>query len=264
MGSDAANRESAPPRLRSRAVDADENPDLIATARLIRRFLPGDESSGGSSAARASQLRARIGRGLADIKPERPSAIRELGLGVLQAWDALSERQRRRRGTADTAILFTDLVGFSTWALGAGDEAAVELLGKVEAAEEGAISDRAGIVVKRLGDGSMAVFSEPEQAVLAAADTQRQLGDIEVDGYRPELRAGVHMGRPRKVGKDYLGVDVNIAARVGDAAKGGEILISEPVCGLLDTEAFKLGRRRRLKAAGAPQELVVCSAEPRA
>jgi adenylate cyclase len=267
MGSDAEHRAPAKAptaKARNRAADADANPDLIATAKLIRRFLPGDEGYSGSSPAAASQLRARIGRGLSDLKPERPSAMRELGLGVLQAWEALSERQRRRKGTADTAILFTDLVGFSTWALGAGDEAAVELLGRVEASEEDAISHRAGIVVKRLGDGSMAVFSEPEQAVLAAADTQRQLTEIEVSGYRPELRAGVHMGRPRKVGKDYLGVDVNIAARVGDAAKGGEILISEPVCELLDTEAFKLGRRRKLKAAGAPQELVVCAAEPRA
>jgi adenylate cyclase len=266
MGSDAddeARGKAPPPKLRGRAMEADANPDLIATAKLMRRFLPGDERYSGSSPGSASALRARLGRGLSELSSERPSAIRELGLGVLQAWEAVSEAQRRRRGVADTAILFTDLVGFSAWALEAGDEAAVELLGKVEAEEESAISDHAGILVKRLGDGAMAVFTDPGQAVRAAAKTQRELNELEVGGYTPELRAGVHMGRPRKVGKDYLGVDVNIAARVGDAAKGGQILVSDPVRELLDPEAFKVGRRKRLKATGAPQELVVCSAEPR-
>jgi adenylate cyclase len=36
------------------------------------------------------------------------------------------------------------------------------------------------------------------------------------------------------VRKDYLGVDVNIAARVGDAARQGEVLVSEPVREQLD------------------------------
>ena len=43
------------------------------------------------------------------------------------------------------------------------------------------------------------------------------------------MRAGVHWGRPRKLGGDYLGVDVNIAARVGDAAKADQVLASDPV-----------------------------------
>src|SRR5206468_5256241 len=143
-------------------------------------------------------------------------------LGALQTWQALSEAQRRGRGTVDVAILFTDLVGFSSWALAAGDTAALELLRQVGAAEERAVSDNSGIVVKRLGDGAMAVFSKAEQAVEAALDLQHRLIEIEVHGHRPELCAGVHVGRPRKIGADYLGIDVNIASRVGDAARAGE------------------------------------------
>ena len=55
--------------------------------------------------------------------------MRELGLGALQAWQALSEAQRRGRGRVDVAILFTDLVGFSSWALEAGDDAALDEFG---------------------------------------------------------------------------------------------------------------------------------------
>src|SRR4029453_10106337 len=106
-------------------------------------------------------------------QPKGPSTMREIGKGALQAWQALSERQRRRRGTADVAILFTDLVGFSDWALKAGDEAAPEMLRQVGDAEQRAISDNHGAVVKRLGDGAMAVFGEAQQAVSAALEAQR-------------------------------------------------------------------------------------------
>jgi adenylate cyclase len=252
-----------PPRLRDRARRADANPDLVATAKLIRRLLPGDEGSDEAISTAGDRLPDRLGRQLSDLKPERPSLLREVGLGALQAWQALSEAQRRRRGASDTAILFTDLVGFSSWALDAGDEAAIALLKRVGVAEESAVSEYGGIVVKRLGDGTMAVFSQPEQAVSAAHEAQRRLGEIEVEGHSPELRAGVHLGRPRKVGRDYLGVDVNVAARVGDAAKGGEVLISESVRENLEPGVFRFGRRRRLNAEGAPDELVVCPAKPR-
>ena len=245
----------------ARRVDA--SPELVSTAKLIRRLLPGDESYGDSLTTAGDRVPQRLGRQLSGLRAEEPSALRELGLGALQTWEALTERQRRRKGTADTAILFTDLVGFSDWALEAGDDAAVELLREVGTAEEEAISGHAGIVVKRLGDGAMAVFSRPEQAIWAAAESQRRLTGIKVSGHTPRQRAGVHLGRPRKVGEDYLGVDVNIAARVGDAAKADEILVSDPVRELLDPSAFRFGRRKKLKAPGTPEELAVCTAKPR-
>jgi adenylate cyclase len=40
------------------------------------------------------------------------------------------------------------------------------------------------------------------------------------------LRAGVHVGRPDRIGRDYVGVDVNIAARLCEAAPGNGVLIS--------------------------------------
>jgi adenylate cyclase len=198
-----------------------------------------------------------------EVQPSGPSAIREIGKGALQAWQALSEAQRRRRGNADIAILFTDLVGFSDWALEAGDEAALEVLRQVGDAEQKAISSNKGAVVKRLGDGAMAVFSQAEQAVLAGLESQQGIAEIEVDGYEPEQRAGVHRGTPRKVKGDFLGVDVNIAARVGDAAKGGEVLVSGTVREELDGRRFKFGSERPLDAPGAPAELTVSSVKPR-
>ncbi len=69
------------------------------------------------------------------------------------------------------------------------------------------------------------------------------------------MRAGVHWGRPRLLGGDYLGVDVNIAARVGDVAKAGEVVVSDPLLERLDVEGLSVGRSKRLRAEGAPREL---------
>jgi adenylate cyclase len=234
----------------------DANPQLIATARFLRGLIPGAEPE-------TSEMPERVQRLVEEVQPEGPSAMREIGKGALQAWQALSEAQRRRRGNADVAILFTDLVGFSEWALNAGDEAALEVLRQVGDAEQQAISSNKGAVVKRLGDGAMAVFGDAEGAVRAALESQRAISEIEVEGYGPKQRAGVHHGTPRKVKGDFLGVDVNIAARVGDAAGAGEVLVSGPVREELDGRRFKFGSERPLDAPGAPADLTVSSVKPR-
>jgi adenylate cyclase len=244
--------QKSPSDIREVVRKTDANPQLVATARFLRGLIPGGDPE-------TSEMPEPMQRLVGSVQPESESALREIGKGALQAWQALSEAQRRRRGAADVAILFTDLVGFSDWALEAGDELALQVLREVGDAEQKAVSENKGAVVKRLGDGAMAVFSDAEQAVRAALDAQREIARVDVDGYRPTQRAGVHTGTPRKVKGDFLGVDVNIAARVGDCAKGGEVLISEPVREQLDGRRFKFGRPRELDAPGAPAGLTVCS-----
>jgi adenylate cyclase len=62
------------------------------------------------------------------------------------------------------------------------------------------------------------------------------------------------------VGHDYLGVDVNVAARIAEAAGAGEVLVSGAACEQLDEDAITLKRKRRFKAKGAPTDLEVYSA----
>jgi adenylate cyclase len=202
-----------------------------------------------------------IGQRLAAMTAERPSALREAGLSAIQVWQAMSEAQGRGLGDQEMAILFTDLVGFSNWALEAGDEMAVELLRRVGRALEPPIQAHNGKIVKRLGDGLMAVFAEAGQAVEAALEGFSELEQVEVAGHRPQLRSGVHVGRPRKLGGDYFGVDVNTAARVMQAAGPNELLISETARERVDGQRLGLSRRWRFKAKGAPKDLSVYAAE---
>jgi adenylate cyclase len=247
-----------PGKLRERVRRTDSKPQLVATAKLIRRLLPGDQRYGDALSTSGERAPERIGRLVSEVQSDRPSAMRELGLGALQAWQALSEAQGRGHGTVDVAIMFTDIVEFSSWALEAGDEPALELLRQVAAVEDEAISNHGGSLVKRLGDGSMSVFGAAADAVGAALAAHRGVAAIDVQDHTPALRAGVHLGRPRRVGGDYLGVDVNIAARIGESAEGGEVLVSETARAQLDEAGFKFGRSRPLSASGAPQALAVC------
>ena len=121
----------------------DEFVDMLSTAR-----------------GRPADLAARQ---LVASRAAEPGVLGELGLTALQAWQRLSERQDRGRGKVDVAILFTDLVGFSSWALEAGDRQAVRLLRDFSKAVEPPILERRGEVVKRLGDGLMGAFWDARQ-----------------------------------------------------------------------------------------------------
>ena len=108
-------RKKADPAIDSESIRdvvrrTDANPQLVATARFLRKLIPGGEPE-------TSEMPEPMQRLVEEVQPDGPSAMREIGKGALQAWQALSEAQRRRQGNADVAILFTDLVGFSDWAL---------------------------------------------------------------------------------------------------------------------------------------------------
>jgi len=237
----------------------DRNPTLLAAARRARERLPGDSEFGDTLSTAGREQPHVIGRRLAAVTADRPGVLREAGLSALQVWQSLSEVQGRGRGTSEVAIVFTDLVEFSEWALEAGDERALRLLRDIDRVLEPCVCDRGGDVVKRLGDGMMAVFEEPQAALEALLAIFEGLDEIEADGYRPRLRAGLHVGRPRALGGDWFGVDVTIAARLGEQADPDEILVSEPTLARLDVDGLKVKRRRRFKVKGAPSDLGACA-----
>jgi adenylate cyclase len=244
-------------RLRRFAAQVDSHSSLLNATRRLRRELPGDEQFGDPLSTAGAQPVEVIGRTVSALQPERKSVLQELGFAGLQVWQSLSEAAGRGRGTQEMAVMFTDLAGFSSWALKAGDELALALLREVGTRVETTVVRREGRIVKRLGDGVMATFLSPEAALEAALDAQEEVGEIEIDGYRPSMRVGMHWGSPRKLGGDYLGVDVNIAARVGDAAKPGQVLVSDALLARIDAAGLRTGRSRRLRADGAPRDLHV-------
>lgn len=250
----------APAPISGALAAADEKAVLVGAVRRLRRMLPGDAEYGDPLSTAGRDPASMLARRIVEAEAHRPSALREAGLAAVQVWQAISEVQGRGRGDREIALLFTDLVDHSAWALQAGDTKTIAMLRDVGRAVEPAMTAFGGRIVKRLGDGLMATFPDAQSALAAAGQATAAVEALEVDGYRPKLRTGVHVGRPRRIGGDYLGIDVNVAARVMEAARPGEILVSDAARRQLDPRESRVGHRRRLRAKGVPDDLLVYSA----
>ncbi|KUI00977.1 guanylate cyclase [Mycobacterium sp. IS-3022] len=257
QGPDRAQRSGRSLAPMAWLKDTNHSPSVIALLRRARRALPGDPEfgdplsvsgvGGPSAAARA-----------ADRILERDAVSREVSLGALQVWQALTERVSGKPANREATLVFTDLVGFSTWSLNAGDEATLRLLRRVSQAVEPPLLEAGGHIVKRMGDGLMAVFSEPATAVRAVIAAREAVKAVDVDGYTPRMRVGVHTGHPQRIGSDWLGVDVNIAARVMERATRGELVVSQDTLKRIPAEEFDslgvVAKRLRRQVFGPKQD----------
>ncbi len=217
---------------------ANQRRDVIGAIRRARENLPGDPAFGDPLSVSGPGGPRAVARAADKLVGDTPSAAKEIGLGALQVWQAMLERVGRGKGGEQMTVMFTDLVAFSRWSLSAGDEATLELLRRVAKAIEPPIVDRGGRVVKRMGDGVMAVFGSPDRAVQAAVAAKENLARVEVSGYRPQMRIGLHTGSPREIGGDWLGVDVTIAARVMEAGGNGNTMLSAATLQALEPETL--------------------------
>jgi adenylate cyclase len=138
----------------------------------------------------------------------------------LQELGALSEHERR-----PPAIAFLDLTGYTALTEEQGDEAGAELADRLATLVNEAAQPHGGQPVKWLGDGVMFHFAEPAGAVLTALDLVEQTpATVDV-----RARVGVNAGRVIFRDGDYFGRTVNVAARIADYARPGEVLVSDEV-----------------------------------
>lgn len=239
---------------------------VIDLVRRVRRALPGDPEFGDPLSTAGDGGPQAAARAADRLMGDRSAASREVSLGALQVWQALNERISRAPSNAEATLVFTDLVGFSTWSLRSGDDATLTLLRRVSQAVEPPLLDSGGRIVKRMGDGLMAVFRDPLVAVSAVLKAQEAIETVEVNGFTPRMRAGIHTGRPQRLADDWLGVDVNIAARVMERAVKGGIVVSGTTIERIDPAdldglgaVIKRARRQVLaaKSSGVPPDLVM-------
>lgn len=221
--------EFTPPGLRDGLRWLNRRRSLVTLVQAGREVLPGDSDFGDPMSTAGTSAAHALGRRAWTLQDGRFSLLGELALAGLQVADWLGEDVRGVSSGEEQSILFADLGGFSRWAVNAGDGEVADLLRNADAVITAAVESRDGVVVKRLGDGVMAIFAECEPAVDAAFAAIAAVRRINVDSYRPELRAGVHVGRPQRIGSDYVGVDVNIAARLCEAAPEEGVLVSGAV-----------------------------------
>jgi predicted ATPase/class 3 adenylate cyclase len=160
--------------------------------------------------------------------------------------------------SGELTFVFTDIEG-STRLLAALGQRYVEIHADHQALLRNVVARHDGIEVSTEGDAFFLVFRDATQAVAAAAE---MLTAIEhhawPDDGRIRIRIGVHSGRAVLASDDYVGIDVNRAARIAAAANGGQILVSEATAELIrdavdaSISITDLGRHR-LKDVGVEQ-----------
>jgi class 3 adenylate cyclase len=121
-------------------------------------------------------------------------------------------------------ILFTDIVGSTERAAALRHEQWQQLLSQHDELVRHQIELCGGTVIKAIGDGFLATFETPDQAVRAAEDAIR---DAEPLGL--ELRVGIHVGAVERLADDVRGIAVHIAARIIELAQPGQVLVSQTV-----------------------------------
>ncbi len=109
-----------------------------------------------------------------------------------------------------------------------------------------------GQVVKTQGDGFMAAFGSPEQAVRSAISIQQAFDRGRRKGRQTVLvRVGIHYGDVVHRDNDIFGRNVAHAARVAALASGGEILVSDTVASALEgCEDITLAEPREVQLKG--------------
>ncbi|KPK03835.1 MAG: hypothetical protein AMJ64_14905 [Betaproteobacteria bacterium SG8_39] len=163
----------------------------------------------------------------------------------------------RPRGTV--TIAFTDIEDSTRLVEQRGDIDARALFRKHDALVRDVVAAHRGCVVEHPGDAFMLAFSSAVGAVQCAVALQRALAQAARADPRNALRVriGLNTGEVLCEGEGYFGRTVFVAARVAEAAKGGEILVSEVTRSLVAGRTLRLAvhGRRWLKGLREPHTL---------
>ena len=143
-------------------------------------------------------------------------------------------------------ILFTDLVGSTERARTLGDAAWASLLSAHNDAVRRELARFSGEEIDTAGDGFLAFFDGPGQAIRCALAIREELRALELP-----VRAGVHTGEvERKSGDKPRGIAVHVGARLMSLAGAGEVLVSSTTRDLVAGSGLEFEDRRRARVEG--------------
>ena len=145
---------------------------------------------------------------------------------------ALERTGLYRRVRRPPAVSFLDITGYTRLTEERGDEAAAELATRLANLVRGSSREHGGQPVKWLGDGVMFYFPDPGDGVLAALDMVEGVAAEAL----PPARVGIHAGPVVFQEGDYFGRTVNIAARIAEYARPGEVLVTQEVVDAADLD----------------------------
>jgi class 3 adenylate cyclase len=160
------------------------------------------------------------------------------------------------RGTV--TFLFSDIEESTDLVRGVGDDLFAIIRSDHRRLLRDAFAAHGGREIDTAGDGFFVAFDSARSAVAAAVRAQVALAgftwpaDAEV-----RVRMGLHTAEPHLAEDGYVGIGVHRAARICEAARGGQILVSNATAGIIEdadlagVELLDLGEYR---LRGLPQK----------
>jgi class 3 adenylate cyclase/DNA-binding beta-propeller fold protein YncE len=156
-----------------------------------------------------------------------------------------STAPRRRVAT----VLFTDIVGSTELAARLGDRGWRTLLERHHAAVRRILRRYRGREIDTAGDGFFALFDEPADAILCAAEITVAVRHLDI-----QVRAGIHTGEVEIAGDAVSGIGVHIGARLLALAGPSEVIVSSTVRDLVAGSGLEFKDRGRRALKGVPGE----------
>ena len=163
-------------------------------------------------------------------------------------------------------LLFTDIEGSTALNDRLGDGRWMALLRRHNALIREQLRVHEGYEVKTEGDGFMVAFGDATRAVLCAVAVQRvisahdwqEMVSLNSQAARPlRVSIGLHTGEAIREAGDFYGKDVNLAARIANEAKGGEILVSSFLRELTESGGdIAFGEEREVELKGLGRQRV--------
>jgi class 3 adenylate cyclase len=155
---------------------------------------------------------------------------------------------------------FTDIEGSTLLLRRLGEDRYADLLGRHRQIVRGAFYAADGIEIDRQGDACFFALPRAQDAVAAAVEIQRAHASTAwPQGLSVRVRVGLHTGEPSIGAEGYLGIDVVKGARICDAARGSQVLLSATTHALT---ASKLPPAVSIAAAGERHLKGIERAEP--
>ena len=204
-------------------------------------------------------LRQAIGRATGRLLPIAPRMLEHLTRRLLA--EASRENfalrlvdDRTEPGELMVAIVFVDLCGFTPMAEAMGDRKSADVLARFSALVRVTTGGHDGHVFKQIGDGFMLIFVDPRDAVACALEIDAR---VATEPRFPAVRAGINWGPVLYRDGDYVGANVNVAARVAAEAGRHEVFVTGAVRAAAAAEGVEFAPlgRRRLKGIGEEVEL---------
>jgi class 3 adenylate cyclase len=142
-----------------------------------------------------------------------------------------------RLPSGTVTFLFTDVEGSTELLKRLGRDRYESVLAEQAGVVRAAVAAYGGRVVDTQGDSLFCAFRSAREGVSAAIEAQRELGLHEwPEQVRVRVRMGLHSGEPKTGEERYVGIGVHRAARIGAAAHGGQVLVSETARGLVSDD----------------------------